>query len=150
MNGLLLGGIITLGTLLIVGVVLGITLSLIRRLAGRREADFRERFPDARLVIGMSNFFGQQSRGVGQVRGNGTLALTDSELVFEMWLLRREFRIPLYNIQAVERVSSHLGKTVGRPMVKVTFSGDGGQPDSMAWWVADVDGLIRAIEEARK
>jgi len=87
---------------------------------------------------------------VTQLRGNGTLVLTDSELYFERWVPHREYRIPLASIRAIETPSSFLGKTNFRPLVKVVFQTEAGQTDSIAWLVRDVEGLKQAIEEARR
>ncbi|MCK4953145.1 hypothetical protein KAS14_05120 [Candidatus Bathyarchaeota archaeon] len=46
-----------------------------------------EKFKDETVLgaFGSANFFGQESLGLGQVRGNGVLVLTEKELYFEMW-----------------------------------------------------------------
>ncbi|HYH27368.1 MAG TPA: hypothetical protein VEA19_01170 [Actinomycetota bacterium] len=85
-----------------------------------------------------ANGFGVESRGAFQIRGNGCLALTADELVFVLWLPRRELRIPRARITAVERTRWHLGKTVGRELLKVRFESEGGAPDSAAWLVRDL------------
>jgi hypothetical protein len=138
------------GILLLVAALLGIVFVPLRRLAAQRTQAIRERFPNAKLIVPGANFYGQESRGVMQMRGNGTLVLTDSELYFEGWLPRREFRIPLGAIQTIETPTSYLGKTNFRPLVKVVFRDAAGQTDSMAWLVPDVGGLKHALEEARQ
>ena len=90
------------------------------------------------LLDDSANFFGVESRGAGQIRGNGCLAATGDELVFLMWLPRRELRISRSHITGTARVGSHLGKTVGRPLLLVRFTRDDGQPDSAAWLVRDL------------
>jgi hypothetical protein len=129
--------------------IVGVAYIAIQRVFARRAQTIGERFPQAKTIVAGANFFGQESRGVAQLRGNGTLVLTDSELYFELLIPRREFRIPLASIQAIETVSSHLGKTVGRPLLKVVFLNEAGQNDSIAWYVPDVEGLKQAIESAR-
>ena len=46
-----------------------------------------EKFKDEKVLgaFGSENFFGQESLGLGQIRGNGVLVLTEKELYFEMW-----------------------------------------------------------------
>lgn len=127
---------------------LAVTFAYIRRLAAERERSVRERFPQARLLLPNVHFFGQQSLGVTQARGNGTLALTDSELYFERWVPRKEYRIPLSAISSIETPTSFLGKTRFRPLLQVNFTNDNGQPDAMAWHLFDLDGAKRAIEAA--
>ena len=92
-----------------------------------------------------ANFFGLASRGMGQVRGNGVLLLTRTSLRFVLLLPRREVTIPLESIRSVETPRSHLGKTVGMRLLKVTFSDDQGQEDSAAWWVNDLDAWVEDL-----
>jgi hypothetical protein len=82
----------------IVGLTLAILLivfSLVARMGRRRTAETESRYPNALLVVPGANFFGQESAGVGQVRGNGTLVLTSTALIFEMWVPQRVVEIPL-------------------------------------------------------
>jgi hypothetical protein len=90
------------------------------------------------LMDESANSFGLESRGVAQIRGNGCLALTADEVIFVMWLPRRELRIPRERISLVERAGSHLGKTVGRPLLRVRFADEIGRDDSVAWLVRDL------------
>lgn len=83
------------------------------------------------------------------MRGNGTLILTDSELIFEMWIPNRQFRIPLQSIQAIENPTWFLGKSRFKPLLKVVYINDQGATDAMAWQVVDLNGWMRLINEAR-
>lgn len=116
------------------------------RLLSRRAEAVRQRFPNAIAVVPGANFFGQESKGVLQTRGNGTLVLTDTELYFEKFIPRQEIHIPLSTIQRIETAKSHLGKTVFRPLLKVVYQNEAGQPDSIAWLVPDVEGLKQQLE----
>src|SRR5512134_3616363 len=113
-----------LGIVALVAAILAAVFIPLRWRAARRAQAARERFPNARLIVPGANFFGQQSHGVTQMRGNGTLVLTDSELYFERWLLRRDYHIPLSAIQGVETPNSFLGKTVFQPLLKVIFQNE--------------------------
>ena len=138
--------------LLMVVILMGVlvfSLYLLRRQITNRTQAARERFPNAKLIIPSANFYGQESKGVMQLRGNGTLVLTDTELYFEQWIVQREFRIPLAAIQALETPSSYLGKTNFRPLLKVVFRDESGHTDSMGWLVGDVEALKRAVDAAR-
>jgi len=84
-----------------------------------------------------ANFFGRQSQGVRQVRGNGVLILTRKKLVFEMWMPKKTFSIPVDSIQKIEHPRSFLGKTKYFPLFKVIFKKPDGDPDSVAWLVPD-------------
>jgi hypothetical protein len=142
--------ILVVGIVLLVLVILAAVFIPLRLLAARRTEDIRQRFPNAKRVVPGALFYGQESRGVRQLRGSGTLVLTDSELYFEKWLPRHEHRIPLDSIQAIETPSSYLGKTNFRPLLKVIFKDAAGNIDSMGWLVSDLEGTIRALEEARR
>jgi len=96
-----------------------------------------------------ASFFGQESRGATQMRGNGTLILTDTDLIFEMWVPNREFRIALRSIQSIENPTSFLGKSRFTPLLKVVYINDQGTADSMAWQVTDLSNWMRLINEAR-
>jgi hypothetical protein len=86
----------------------------------------------------MANCFGVESAGMAQIRGNGCLAATDEEILFLMWVPRKELRIPRGQVTAVERTRSHLGKTIFRDLLRVRFVNDAGQPDSVAWYVRNL------------
>jgi hypothetical protein len=107
-----------------------------REAAGAAQA----RLGDTSVVISdeSANFFGVESRGKAQVRGNGYLAASADEIVFVMWLPRRELTISRDRVTGVERTRSHLGKSVGRELLRVSFTNDAGDADSVAWLVRDV------------
>ena len=92
-----------------------------------------------------ANSFGVESAGAWQVRGNGRLALTKHELLFAQWIPNRLLRIPRDSIVEVTTTRSHLGKTVGRDLLKVVWSTDLGTQDSIALWVKDLDGWLEAL-----
>ncbi|MEX2619395.1 MAG: hypothetical protein WD250_04170 [Egibacteraceae bacterium] len=89
--------------------------------------------------------FGQTSKGVTQVRGNGTLVLTDDRLVFLMWMPRRELVIPLAAVEAVDTTRSHLGKTMGRDLLRVCWRDPRGGEDAIAWLLDDLGGWHTAL-----
>ncbi|TFG18265.1 MAG: hypothetical protein EU530_09515 [Promethearchaeota archaeon] len=93
------------------------------------------------------NYFGQESKGLGQVRGNGSLILTDSELYFEMWAPKRVLRIPTHMIKSVENPAPkwHLKKSMGRPLLKIYFTNDQGLEDSAAWLVPHLENWIQKL-----
>ena len=96
-----------------------------------------------------ANSFGVESGGVWQVRGNGTLALTKHELLFAQWAPNRLLRIPRRSIVEATTTRSHLGKTIGRDLLKVVWSTDLGTRDSIALWVGDLDGWLEALGSSR-
>ena len=113
---------------------------MFRKTRERVAQDVRARLGAGRVLLleDGANSFGVESKGRAQIRGNGCLAATLDEILFVMWFPRREVRIARSAVTAVERAKSHLGKTVGRPLLRVRFTNDEGRPDSVAWWVADV------------
>lgn len=109
-----------------------------RALAGQ---EIRFRDPSA-------NFFGVESLGRTQVRGNGILTVTGEGVHFLMWVPRREFWVPAEKITGVETARAHLGKTMGRDLVKLTYINPDGAADSGAWLTgrkAEAEAAIRAI-----
>lgn len=130
-------------------IIFGGTFAVLRSVARKKEASARERYSNARQIDRAASFFGQESRGVTQIRGNGTLILTDSDLIFEMWVPNRQFRIPLRSIQSIENPTSFLSKSRFTPLLKVVYINDQGVTDSMAWQVPDLAGWMRLINEAQ-
>jgi hypothetical protein len=92
-----------------------------------------------------ANCFGLETKGVFQLRGNGCLAATNDELLFIMWLPRKEISIPRAWITAVERAKSHLGKRIFRPLLRVRFTDELGRSDSVAWLVRDLPAWEAAL-----
>ena len=118
-----------------------------RRALDSAEADAQSelRGETPELVDAMANSFGVQSAGAAQVRGNGTLALTSTELVFVQAIPRKTIRIPRTSITEVDEVRSHLGKTKGTPLLRVGFTDAQGRNDAVAWAVRDLGAWIAAL-----
>ncbi len=110
---------------------------------------YKKNDPNVILQARGANFFGQESKGMMQLRGNGNLILANQELFFKYWLKKKEISIPISNIQTTEIVKSHLHKTVGQPLLKVNFQNEFGELDSAAWWVRDVNPWITAINDLK-
>jgi hypothetical protein len=89
-----------------------------------------------------ANSLGVESAGKRQVRGNGTLALTGRELLFAQWVPNRLLRVRRSAISGVTTARSHLGKSIGRDLLKVVWTTDLGQETSIALWVPDLDGWL--------
>lgn len=94
----------------------------------------------------MANFFGEQSRGPAQLRGNGGLVLTEDSLVFHMLVPDRTITIPLEDVREVSLVRSHLGKSVRRDLLHVRYAVPEGT-DAIAWFVRDPETWRRTLEE---
>ena len=111
------------------------------------EAEVRAELGDSEIVAidNRANCFGLESAGVMQIRGNGCLAATNDEVLFIMWIPRKEIRIPRAWITSVERAKSHLGKTVFRPLLKINYTDDQSGPESVAWLVRDLPAWEAAL-----
>lgn len=76
-----------------------------------------------------ANFFGFETIGedgkihhnLAVIRGNGTLTLTSKELIFERWLPKKEFVVPLEKIEKIEIKRVHNLKTKLLPILRVYF-----------------------------
>ncbi|MFO8071302.1 MAG: hypothetical protein R6V85_05435 [Polyangia bacterium] len=145
MSGVLVVSISLGGAVLLLLVM----VALARRLERRRGLEVLAGFR-GRRVLGMTsnaNFFGRESQGPGQLRGNGVLVLTPETLYFEMWAPRRAHEIPVAAIREVGIRKSHLGKTRFRPLLHVTFTDERGREDSSAWLLRDVETWRAALEK---
>lgn len=154
MNGLMLGLTITVGVLITLGLVFGIVfLILWPRLKHIGSDRIQEKFPTERILRSetTANFFGLQSRGRSQIRGNGVLVLTPYELWFSRFVKRDDITIPLSKIITVELVNSHLGKRIlGKQLLYVKFHSDvQAEIDEVAWLVADPNAWKTAIQTAQ-
>ena len=108
----------------------------------RAERHFEDEEP---LLEEDANSLGVESAGRWQVRGNGTLALTGRELLFAQWVPNRLLRIPRSSITEVTTARSHLGKWIARDLLKVGWTNEIGEADSIALWVPDLDGWLEAL-----
>ena len=132
-------------------VILLFTMIIImsRRFGARRAHEVVSQFEGKTIhgVTSNANFFGQQSKGLGQVRGNGVLVLTEDELYFQLWAPKRELKIPYAALRGVEVVKSFLGKTKFKPLLKVDFENDQGEADAAAWLVSNLDQWKSGLEK---
>jgi hypothetical protein len=95
------------------------------------------------------NFFGEKSKGMTQIRGNGALLLTKDYLYFQMWIPKKEIKIPLDKIENIEEVKSFLGKSKLRPLLKIDYIDENGQKNSAAWLVKNLQKWKSIINETR-
>ncbi|MFC1646433.1 hypothetical protein ACFL2Y_04575 [Candidatus Omnitrophota bacterium] len=124
-------------------------LSMLKNIQAKRAEEVLDKYKDKKIlrVSSNANYFGQESKGVTQIRGNGVLLLTQEELCFEMWAPKRELRIPVSSISGVESTQSHLSKSILTPLLKVVFKNESGQTDSAAWLVNNLDNWKESIEK---
>ena len=93
-----------------------------------------------------ANFIGIESVGVRQVRGNGFLLLTDTNLVFERLAPKLRVKIPVRKIQRVDLVQSFLGKRNVKAILRVVYLNDEAQLDSMGILVRETERWQRLIK----
>ena len=108
------------------------------KLFKKRQEEIFKKFEGQKVLgaFGSANFFGLESKGVKQIRGNGVLVLTENKLYFEMWVKPRTIiEIPITSIKKIEVVKSHLYKSRFNPLLKVIFTNDMDEIDSVAWMV---------------
>jgi hypothetical protein len=118
---------------------------------GPLEARVRARYPDAAQTIIVDyavNSLGLESLGRWQVRGNGALVVTATELCFFLYKPEREIVIPLADVTDLSFVHSHLGKWTPHKLVKVAFRRDDAM-DAIALLVPRPENLHATIAEAR-
>ncbi len=97
-----------------------------------------------------AHFYGLESIGFIQNRGNGVLVLTPDELYFLKAMPRRELKIPLKSITGLSNPRSHLGKSNMSKLLRVEFRNAQGAPDAVAWMVGgDVDAWTSAVNKVR-
>ena len=99
-----------------------------------------------------ANFYGLQSLGGAQLRGNGGLVLTSDQLLFLMLIPQRDFRIPISAVTGTGLVTSHCGKTSFRTLLQVSWHSEtttGVQTETGAWLVQDPKQWQRQIEKLR-
>jgi hypothetical protein len=132
---------VVLGLVLLTALIVPAVLILwIRGLSRSAAAKMRARLGEHRILLmdRGANFFGVKSRGIGQLRGNGCLALTRDELLFLMWVPRREIRIPRSDILRAGKTRTHVGKASFFPLLRVHFRNEEGKEDAIAWRVRNL------------
>jgi len=142
-------GVVFILGMLVIMLVVGPKLVL-RSIRPSLEARAHARHPaaeDRLLEDYTAASFGLESLGRLQSRGNGALVLSPSELTFFQYRPERAFVIPLGRITAVELTRSHLGKATPRKIVRVRFTDDAGDDDSLGVYVHDAEDVKDRISE---
>ena len=137
--------VLVLAIVAVVFLIGALVMIPISRRTERLESEIRAELGDSLRRIDTVGGLGLQSAGRGQVRGTGLLVLTDRELRFRQLVPQRETRIALASVADVGRERWWLGKTVGRPLLRVTWRADDGTEDAMAWQVRDLDAWLAAL-----
>jgi hypothetical protein len=149
MSGLL--GVVELFLAIVVLIALAFAVVLIpvSRRAKRVQTGLEQELGDSIRLSANVSGLGVQSRGRGQVRGNGRLVLTPEELRFSQWIPQRETTIPLAAVTSVGTERSWLGKWVGSKLLCVRWRTADGSEDAMAWQVRDLEKWLAALHPQR-
>jgi hypothetical protein len=141
-------GSVVLAVVVILAIVLVVWALIHKRVVGAVDTRLSETVPADEIVLKDTGAltFGVESRGKWQGRGNGALVLTDAALIFLRLWPADEIRIPRADVTAVTTPLSHLGKSYGRPLLKVAFTSASGAPDSIALFVQDLPAWLKALE----
>jgi hypothetical protein len=134
----------------LVVVILILTGKWMKNTAKAALAEFEVQHPGQKIVHREgANFFGQQSKGMGQVRGNGLLILTQRKLVFRQFVPSKWFEIPLSWVSNIAHPRSYLGKSKGMQLLVVNYTNVDGVKDAMGWAVNNLDVWTDLINSAR-
>ena len=123
---------------------------MVAKLFKKRKEEIMKKFEGKKVIgtFGSANFFGVESKGIRQVRGNGVLVLTEEMLYFEMWVKPKTIiEIPIKSIKKIDIVKSHLHKSKFRPLLKVIYTNEIGEHDSIAWMVNNLEEWRNALEK---
>jgi hypothetical protein len=118
---------------------------------GRIRAQTRlEEVPGTVLRSMAATSLGLASLGTSQVRGTGTLVLTDAEVAFAQWRPDRLVRIPRPAVTQVDTTRSHLDKTMNRDLLRIRWTDPDTQAeDSVAFFVRDLDPWLTDLGGSR-
>ena len=140
---------LVLAIFVFIALAFAIVLIPVSRRAKRVRTGLEEEFGGTIRRSANARGLGLQSRGRGQVRGNGWLVLTPEELRFRQWVPQRETTIPLAAVTSVGTERTWLGKWVGSKLLCVRWRTSHGSEDAMAWQVPDLEGWLAALHAQR-
>ena len=102
---------------------------------------------DVLCIDKSASWFGRQSQGMAQIRGNGVLVLTRDTLWFRRLAPELEITIPLESIREVSTPRSFLGKSIFRQLLRVDFVTSQGHSDAAAWYVRELECFAARLGE---
>lgn len=140
--------VLVLLILVVVFTIIAVVFSIARKVTRTRADAALSGTPKLKTDNG-ANFFGLESKGMGQIRGNGTLTLTPDTLHFFMAVPANHFEIPLARIQEISHPNSHCGKGCIVPLLKITFTTEQGSTDSIAFALRNSKGWAGEILRAK-
>jgi len=140
--------IVALVILAVVALVLVVVMLWVRRAVSRSQRTLDAALAGRPLVAAENALsLGVASRGKRQLRGSGTLALCHDRVLFVQWVPSSVLDIPFADITGVGTTKVHLGKSVGAPLLRISWmTPDGG--DEIALQVRDLDRWLAALPAA--
>lgn len=142
--------IIAIIAIVLVAVGLIALFSWLKKVKAKQVKRLKEKFSGQTIVCQSSaNFFGQQSKGYKQSRGNGALIMTANELYFSLLVPANEISIPIKDIKEIRTGKSFLGKSKFKALLIIDYSDDG-NTDSVAWLVSDLPKWTEEISKLIK
>lgn len=99
-------------------------------------------------IASNANLFGQKSKGLSQIRGNGIWVLTKNRIFFRLMAPKRTIEIPYSTINKTEIVRSFMKKMVaGAKVLVVYYIDETGNEDACGWYVPDWEKRRAMIDE---
>jgi hypothetical protein len=144
---ILLTVLILLATLIPLTVIFGLTIWWLRRKKTALTRQWEREGVVFLRGLAAANFSGLESKGMGQVRGNGFIALTGQDLRITRAVPAAEWRIPHQQIKQVALEPSFLGKRRGMKVLVITFEQEG-QPDRIGVYVRNGADWVEVIANA--
>ena len=138
--------------LLVIGTLFFVLFRLLLKRIAATKDKLRKTLSEegAEAEILNANCFGLASLGVGQMRGNGSWAMSESRILFYFWVGGRQVEIPIAKITAVNIEKAFLGKTVGRSLLAVDFENAQGKADRCCWLLPEPEELRKKIQSMIK
>jgi hypothetical protein len=120
----------------------------LRRLRDETAQEVRDRLGADAIVRldDVTRFFGLSSAGMFQIRGNGCLAATRDQLLFRLWIPRREVLIDRASVTGIDTPRAHRGKTSLHRLLRVGYTNPRAEGDAAAWAVRDLDAWLEALQ----
>ena len=142
-TGFIIAASVFFGVALLLGFIRLIFSSVRKKLETYIQVNFDKK--DVLGVTTRANFFGEQSKGARQIRGNGALVLTKDQVHFIRALPFKEIAIPLKSVSGVSLPDSFNGKTVFSRLLCIHFQTPAGA-DAFGIAVKDPETWKEAIE----
>jgi hypothetical protein len=126
-----------------------VAIVIVRSSRGRAQERLTEVPGEVRRSIAATSM-GMSTLGPGQLRGTGTLVLTDGEVAFAQWRPDRLVRIPRAAIIEVDTTRTHLGKTMKQDLLRIRWNDETAGEDTIALFVRELDPWLADLGGTRR